>query len=207
MAYGPGEVSDFQIALLLEGRWERLEIDDYILVDRIGQGRLAGVYETRQRVAVKILPPSKVGDSQTFGRFQRETRLALELKHPHIVRTFQSGEANGLHYLVMEYLDDLLKRRGHLPAQEAVRLVRQALLGLQHLHELPSLVAGAGRARGDCGPGCNVGGRGREGGHSPADVERVLGLTIQEWTLMGVEPTAFVVLAAACFIGFRALRG
>ncbi len=139
-----GKLSDFQSALLLKGRWERLKVDDYVLVDRIGQGRLAGVYEARhrlgQRVAVKILPPSKVGDPQIFGRFQRETRLARKLKHPNVVRTFQSGEANGLHYLVMEYLDgetldDVLKRRGHLPAQEAVRLVHQALLGLQHLHE------------------------------------------------------------------------
>ena len=68
-----GKLSDFQSALLLKGRWERLKVDDYVLVDRIGQGRLAGVYEARhrlgQRVAVKILPPSKVGDPQVFGRF------------------------------------------------------------------------------------------------------------------------------------------
>ena len=55
-----------------------------------------------------------------FGRFQREARLALQLKHPNVVRTFQVGEANGLHYLVMEYLegetlDEVLKRRGKLP--------------------------------------------------------------------------------------------
>ena len=141
---GEGKLSDFQAGLLLRGRWDRLKVDDYVLVDRMGQGRLAGVYEARhrlgQRVAVKILPPSKVADPQVFGRFQRETRLARKLKHPNIVRTFQSGEANGLHYLVMEYLDgetlaDVLKRRGHLPALEAVRLIHQALLGLQHLHE------------------------------------------------------------------------
>ena len=66
-----GKLSDFQAGLLLHGRWERLKVDDYVLVDRIGQGRLAGVYEARhrlgQRVAVKILPPSKVADPQAFG--------------------------------------------------------------------------------------------------------------------------------------------
>ena len=41
----------------------------------------------------------------------------------------------------------------------------------------------------------------------PTDSERVMGLTIREWTLMGVAAAALVVLAAACFIGFRMLRG
>jgi serine/threonine protein kinase len=67
-------------------------------------------------------------------------RLAWRLHHPNVVRTFQAGEANGLHYLVMEYLEgetleDVLQRRGRLSAGEALRLAYQALLGLQHLHE------------------------------------------------------------------------
>ena len=57
-----------------------------------------------------------------------------------MVRAFQIGQANGLHYLVMEYLDgetleDILQRRRRLPPAEAVRLVHQALLGLQHIHD------------------------------------------------------------------------
>jgi len=139
-----GKLNNFQRNLILKGRWDQLKLGDYVLVERIGQGRLAGVYEARhklgQRVAVKIMPPSKVQDDQVFGRFRREARLATRLKHPNIVRTFQSGEANELHYLVMEYLDgetleEVLKRRGKLPVDEAVRLVHQALQGLQHLHE------------------------------------------------------------------------
>ena len=100
---------------------------------------MAGVYKAVHRlgqiVAIKVLPPSKVKDPQTFGRFQREARLALRLKHPNVVRTFQIGEADGLHYLVMEYLegetlDDVLERRGKLPPAEAVRVVtRRCRLG------------------------------------------------------------------------------
>src|SRR5206468_2519439 len=121
-----------------------LRLNQYKLIDRLGQGRMAGVYqavhELGQTVAIKILPPSKAKDPQLFGRFQREARLALRLQHPNVVRTFQVGEANGLNYLVMEYLDgedleDVFKRRGKLPPAEAVRLVYQALQGLQHLHE------------------------------------------------------------------------
>src|SRR5207253_9275578 len=97
-------------------------------------------HRTGQTVAIKILPPSKAKDPLILGRFQRESRLALRLKHPNIVRTFQAGEHNGLHYIVMEYLegepvDEVLARRGKLPAAEAVRLVHQVLMGLDEMHE------------------------------------------------------------------------
>jgi serine/threonine protein kinase len=137
-------LSDFQAGLLLKGNTDRLFLGEYKLIERIGKGRMAGVYLAKhglgQSVAVKILPPSKARDPQVLARFQRESRLALKLKHPNIVRAFQAGESNGLHYIVMEYLEgetleDALERRKKLPATEAVRLVHQALLGLQHLHE------------------------------------------------------------------------
>ena len=69
-----------------------------------------------------------------LSRFQREAKLAVRLKHPNIVRAFQIGQAGGLHYLVMEYLEgetleDVLARRKKLPPAEAVRLVFQALQG------------------------------------------------------------------------------
>ena len=75
-------------------------------------------------------------------RFQREARLALKLKHPNVVRTYHTDETDGLHYLVMEYLEgetleEVLQRRGKLPPPEAVRLICQALAGLQHLLLVP----------------------------------------------------------------------
>src|SRR5262249_44303429 len=72
---------------------------------------------------------------------QREARVAVRLKHPNVVRTFEVGEADGLNYLVMEFLEgetlkDVINRRGRLPPAEGVRLIHQALLGMQHFHEL-----------------------------------------------------------------------
>jgi serine/threonine protein kinase len=137
-------VTDYQAGLLLKGHVAHFFIDDYKLLDRIGAGRFAGVYQGMHRlgqmVALKVLPPSKVKDPEIFGRFQREARLARKLKHPNVVRTFHTGVADGLHYIVMEYLDgetleEVLERRKRLPPAEAVRLIYLALLGLQHLHD------------------------------------------------------------------------
>ncbi|HEY7156124.1 MAG TPA: protein kinase [Gemmataceae bacterium] len=137
-------LTDYQAGLLLRGHADRFFLNEYKLLDRIGVGRMAGVYKAVHRlgpiVAIKVLPPSKAKDANTFARFQREGRLALRLKHPNVVRTFQIAEDKGLHYLVMEYLEgetleEVLKRRGKLPTPEAVRLIHQALLGLECLHQ------------------------------------------------------------------------
>jgi tRNA A-37 threonylcarbamoyl transferase component Bud32 len=137
-------LTEFQLNLVLRGQVDHLFFGPYKLLERIGKGRMAGVYKAvhtlGQPVAIKVLPPSKAKVPELLGRFQREARLAMKLKHPNVVRAFQTGETDGLYYIVMEYLDgetleDVLKRRGRLPPSEAVRLIHQALLGLQHLFE------------------------------------------------------------------------
>jgi serine/threonine protein kinase len=104
---------------------------------------MAGVYKAVHRlgqtVAIKVLPPSKGKDARKFARFQREGRLALRFKHPIIVRTFQLAEDDGVHYLVMEFLEgetleEVIRRRGPLPPAEVARLIHQALLGLDYLY-------------------------------------------------------------------------
>jgi serine/threonine protein kinase len=136
-------LTDYQASLLARGHADGFFLNQYKILDRLGKGRMAGVYkavhELGQVVAIKVLPPSKARDPQFLARFQREARLAFKLKHPNIVRAFQVGMAAGLHYFVMEYLegetlDEVLRRRGKLPPPEAVRLIHQAMSGLQHIH-------------------------------------------------------------------------
>src|SRR5262249_48705207 len=119
-------------------------IDNYRILERIGQGRMAGVFRAKtgdgQIVAIKVLSPSKSHDPQLLARFHRETRMAQRLHHPNVVQTIDVGEYKGLYFMVMECLagetlDDVLQRRKKLPMGEAVRLIHQALLGLQHIHE------------------------------------------------------------------------
>lgn len=137
-------LTDYHVGMLLRGHSDHFFLDQYKLLDKIGRGRMAGVYKALhqlgQTVAIKVLPPSKAKDPQALARFQREARMAMKLKHPNVVHTFHPGQADGLSYLVMEYLEgetlaEVLKRRGRLPPTEAARLIYQALQGLAHIHE------------------------------------------------------------------------
>jgi eukaryotic-like serine/threonine-protein kinase len=137
-------LTEYQANLLAKGQVDNFFLNDYKVLERIGRGRMAGVYKAvhslGQVVAIKVLPPSRAKNPQLLARFQREARLSVRLRHPHCVRCFQVGHTRDLHYLVMEYLEgetleEVLLRRKRFGVDEAVRLVHQALLGLQHLHE------------------------------------------------------------------------
>jgi serine/threonine protein kinase len=136
-------LTEYQANLVAKGHTEGYFIDQYKILGRVGKGRMAGVYKAvhqlGQVVAIKVLPPSRAKDPQMLARFQREAKLALRLQHANVVRSFQIGEYCGLHFLVMEHLEgetlqSVLQRRDRLPAKEAIRLIFQALEGLQHIH-------------------------------------------------------------------------
>lgn len=138
------QITDYQAEVLLRRREDALLLGRYKVRGRIGRGRMAGVYEAihprGHAVAVKMLPPARAADPTVLARFRREARLAMRLQHPNVIRTFDAGEHRGAHFLVMELLQgetlkEVLLRRGRLPASEAIRLIYQALLGLQHVHE------------------------------------------------------------------------
>lgn len=137
-------LTEWQAAMLRRGRPDGFFIAGYKILDQIGKGQMGGVYKAvhnlGQTVALKILPSSKAKDQHILGRFQRESRLLTQLDHPNVVRAFQVGEMGGINYIAMEFiegetLDETLNRRKRLPWAEAVRLVHQALSGLQHLYE------------------------------------------------------------------------
>src|SRR5436305_1370547 len=102
-------LTEYQMRLVLSDHISNFFLNDYKILNRIGKGRMAGVYEAvhplGQKFAIKVLPPSKAKEPAQLARFKREARLALRLKHPNVVRTFQAGRSGGLFYTVMEYLD------------------------------------------------------------------------------------------------------
>ena len=108
---------------------------DYRVVSLLGQGGMGSVYllesASGTRVAAKILDPSISGDHEARKRFLREAELALGVKHPNLVETYDVGEDpdTGLCYILMEFvpggsLADRLKA-GPLPIDEAIRITSE----------------------------------------------------------------------------------
>ena len=108
---------------------------DYTVVRLLGKGGMGAVYLLENaeggQVAAKILDPASSDDHESRKRFLREAELALGVKHPNLVETYDVGEDpdTGLCYILMEYvpggsLADRLKA-GPLPVNDAVRIVYQ----------------------------------------------------------------------------------
>ena len=124
---------------------ERFLGDRYELLKEIGAGGMALVYEARdlalgRTVAVKILREEFGNDLQFVGRFEQEARSAASLTHPSIVTVYDVGEADGLQYIVMEYVDglslkELVREVGRLSIDRAVAVASQVCAGLAFAHE------------------------------------------------------------------------
>jgi serine/threonine protein kinase len=124
-------------------------LGDYELLEELGRGGMGVVYKARQiylnqGVALKILPHRYLDDDQAVSRFRREMQSIGGLDHPNIVRAYNAGEAGGVQYLVMEFVDGVNLQQfvglgappgGPLGIATACEIVRQAALGLQHAHE------------------------------------------------------------------------
>jgi serine/threonine protein kinase/HEAT repeat protein len=124
---------------------ELTRVRDYRLLRKLGEGGMGTVYKALHvrldRVfALKVLPPDRMHDVAAVARFEREMRAAGRFDHPAIVRATDAGELDGMHFLVMEYVEGLdlarlVERTGPLPIPDACELIRQAALGLGHVHQ------------------------------------------------------------------------
>jgi len=116
----------------------------YAIEREIGRGGMAVVFLARdvrieRAVAVKVLKPelmTAIGDD----RFLQEIDIASHLQHPHLVPLYDVGEADGLLYYVMPYVEgeslrNRIERDGPLPVDEALRITREIADALTYAHE------------------------------------------------------------------------
>ena len=120
-------------------------IGPYRLIRPLGFGGMGTVYLGRhdrlQRdVAIKLLPRERVQTPGWLERFDREMVTVAAIEHPNVVRATDAGVYEGWHYFVMEYLNGLdtgriARRVGQLTVADACEILRQAALGLDHIHQ------------------------------------------------------------------------
>ncbi|MBA2458371.1 MAG: protein kinase, partial [Gemmatimonadales bacterium] len=127
--------------------FDRLKLalgDRYELEREIGEGGMATVYLARdlkheRKVAIKVLRP-ELSASLGGDRFLREIRVAANLQHPNILGLFDSGEAEGLLYYVMPFVEgeslrERLNREQQLPIPDALGIAREAAEALDYAHK------------------------------------------------------------------------
>jgi len=116
----------------------------YHVESELGEGGMARVYRATDTkhgrdVALKVLKP-ELGETIGTERFLREIDIAAKLSHPHILPLFDSGQADGLFYLVMPYVEgeslrDRLDREGALPLEQAVTVALEIADALAYAHD------------------------------------------------------------------------
>ena len=126
------------------GRLTAALADRYRIERELGAGGMATVYLAHdvrhdRKVALKVLRPEL---SAILGgeRFLAEIKTTANLQHPHILSLFDSGEADGLVFYVMPYVEgeslrDRLTREKQLPVDDAVRIAREVADALEYAHQ------------------------------------------------------------------------
>jgi len=105
---------------------------------------MGAVYKARdieldRVIALKVIRPELASNPEILQRFKQELILARQVTDRNVIRIFDLGEADGIKYITMEYLEgetlyQILRRHGKVPVQEAVDIMRQTLSGLQAAH-------------------------------------------------------------------------
>ncbi len=141
---GPGAKRDWQPPSLAE---LQLLLPAYQFLALLGCGGMGAVFKATQLslnrpVAIKVLPANLLEDAEAnfAARFRQESLTMAKLAHPGIVGVFESGEAGGLLYIVMEFVDGtdvarLIQSEGKLAPERATMLLTQVCDALHYAHQ------------------------------------------------------------------------
>src|SRR5271156_2864586 len=118
--------------------------DRYEIMGVLGQGGMGAVYKARDReldrlIALKVIRPELATDPAILARFKQELILSRNITHKNVVRIYDLGEAEGIRFITMEYVDGedlrtLLRRSRKFSPQEAISVVEQVCRALDSAH-------------------------------------------------------------------------
>ena len=120
---------------------------EYAILQCVGAGGMARVYKARHVLldelrAIKLLNPEGSDSAKEFkARFQREAKILVRLKHPHVVTVHEFGIlGKDILFMVMEYLEGVslrsrLRQKGWLPVTQCIDIAKQTALGLAAGHQ------------------------------------------------------------------------
>jgi eukaryotic-like serine/threonine-protein kinase len=116
----------------------------YQIIHMLGEGGMGAVYKAKdieldRVIALKVIRPELASNPEILQRFKQELILARQVTDRNVIRIFDLGEANGIRFITMEYVEGeslyhILRRQGKVPVNEAVEMMRQMLSGLQAAH-------------------------------------------------------------------------
>jgi tetratricopeptide (TPR) repeat protein/TolB-like protein/predicted Ser/Thr protein kinase len=131
-----GGMATLRLGSVLGGRYQILRV--------LGEGGMGAVYQARDReldrlIALKVIRPELAGNPSILQRFKQELILARNVTHKNVVRIFDLGEADGVRFITMEYIEgsdlrSLLHERGKFTPTEAVTVIKQVCRALQAAH-------------------------------------------------------------------------
>jgi serine/threonine protein kinase len=139
-----GKLTRHQAQSVLQGKIRYLTFGEYFILEKLGEGGMGQVFKAEHRrmkrtVALKVLSGAAMKDADARKRFEREVHAAARLIHPNIVTAFDANEHEGVHFLVMEFVDGrdlsvILGKQGPLPPATAIDYVIQAARALSFAH-------------------------------------------------------------------------
>jgi serine/threonine protein kinase len=119
---------------------EGVPFGPYVLLEVLGRGSMGAVFRARlaeggDDLALKVLDPELQADGRAFKRLEREGRVLMRLRHPHIVKVRDVACCEGFHFMAMEYvrgecLVTAVEKRGPFPPAETIRILRQVASAL-----------------------------------------------------------------------------
>jgi len=116
----------------------------YQIVQMLGEGGMGAVYKARdlelsRMVALKVIRPDLARNQAIIDRFKQELLLAHQVTHKNVIRIYDLGEAEGLKFITMEYIEGedlraIMQQRKKLPPEEAADIMQQVCRALEAAH-------------------------------------------------------------------------